>query len=905
MIFLQFQKSITILQTIIIALSKSRLMRFKLLSILLIATTLLAQNELKHLDNKLSVDERLDYIISQMTLKEKISQMNYDAPEIDRLKIPKYNWWNECLHGVARNGLATVFPQAIGLAAMWDREMIYKVADAISDEARAKYHDAIKHNRRDIYQGLTFWSPNINIFRDPRWGRGMETYGEDPYLTGQMAVQFIKGLQGNDQKYFKTIATAKHFAVHSGPEPIRHSFDAQPSEYDLHETYLPAFKTSVQDANVQSIMCAYNRLRGKACCSNDPLLDKILREEWGFKGYVVSDCWAISDIYEFHKQTPDASSASAISVKAGTDLECGNSYPALIEAVQKGLINEKEIDISLRRLFEARIKLGMFDSQKEVKYSKIPITVLDSPKNKRLALEAARKSIVLLKNQNGILPLKKNIKTIAVIGPNANDEEVLLGNYNGTPSNPITPLRGIINKVGKNTRILFERGCDIAENMPYLEVIPSKYLFTTEDKKQNGLKALYYDELDWKGKAKEQIDTEIDFKWLNKSSGSVYDGNKSIRWSGYLIPPKSGVYNIGGYGFNGYNIYLDDSLLVKFNANHHPNKIYKAVNLEAGKSYKIKIDFFARTRYAQMQLLWSLPDDDAEQRAIEAVKKSDFAIMFMGLSPRLEGEEMNVPVPGFAGGDRLTLDLPDTQEKLIKKVSALGKPIILVLLNGSAVSINWENENIPAIVESWYGGQAAGDAIADVLFGDFNPAGRLPITFYKSVNQLPDFKDYNMRSGVYSKVYGDNIMIVQTKSPGRTYRYFNGEVLYPFGFGLSYTSFEYKNIRLSKAKLKNSEAVKLMIDVKNIGKVTGDEVVQLYVKGKGLDRNDAIKSLRGFERIFLKHKQTKTVAFNISLKTLEEFIEGKGFAVNKGDYVLMVGASSKDLNMKEIKIYVE
>lgn len=877
----------------------------KLLSILFLSISILAQSNLKHFDTKLSIDERVNYLVSQMTLAEKISQMNYDAPAIERLGIPKYNWWNECLHGVARNGLATVFPQAIGLAAMWDKNLMYKVASAISDEARAKYHDAIKQNRRDIYQGLTFWSPNINIFRDPRWGRGMETYGEDPYLTGQMAVQFIKGLQGNDPKYLKTVATAKHFAVHSGPEPDRHSFDAQPSEYDLRETYLPAFKMSVQEGNVQSLMCAYNSLRGKACCSNDPLLDAILRDEWGFKGYVVSDCWAISDIYQFHKQTPDASSASAVSVKAGTDLECGNSYPALLEAVQKGLIKEEELDISLKRLFEARFKLGMFDSPEMVPYSKIPITVLDSKQNQQLAILAARKSIVLLKNQKNFLPLKKNIKTIAVIGPNANDEEVLLGNYNGTPSNPITPLQGIKNKIGNNTKVFFERGCDIAENMPYLEVISSDFLFTTSDRKEKGLKAEYFDNLEWKGKAKEQVDKQIDFKWLKKFSGSVYDGNRSVRWSGYIIPPKTGVYQIGGYGFNGYNIYLEDSLLVKFNANHHPNKIYKAVKLEANKPYKIKIDFFAKTRYAQMQLLWSVPDDNAEERALAAVKKSDVVIMFMGLSSRLEGEEMDVPVPGFAGGDRLTLDLPATQKNLIKKISAFGKPVVLVLLNGSAVSINWEDENIPAIVELWYGGQAAGDAIADVLFGDYNPAGRLPVTFYKSVDQLPDFKDYNMRSGNYSKVYDNNVMTVKTNTLGRTYRYFDGEVLYPFGYGLSYTTFEYKNIRLSKSSAKSDESVKLFVNVKNTGKISGEEVVQLYIKGNIFESNGAIKTLKEFERISLRPNQTKTVVFDINGQTLQEYYEGKGFVVEKGEHVLLIGSSSKDLNMKEIKLMIE
>jgi beta-glucosidase len=851
----------------------------------LITVSLFAQTRLKHFNTSLPLEERIDYLISRMTLAEKISQMKFDAPAIDRLGIPEYNWWNECLHGVARNGLATVFPQAIGLAAMWDKDLMFKVASVISDEARAKYHDALKHNQHGIYQGLTFWSPNINVFRDPRWGRGMETYGEDPYLTGQLAVQFVKGLQGNDPKYFKSIATVKHFAVHSGPEPERHTFNAEVSDYDLQETYLAAFKTSVQEANVQSIMCAYNSLRNKACCSNDPLLENMLRNEWGFKGYVVSDCWAISDIYKFHKEAQDAASASAVAVKAGTDLECGDSYPALFEAVQKGLIKEDDLNKSLKRLFEARFKLGMFDPDDSVPFTKIPYSVLNSKANRAVAFEAAQKSIVLLKNAKNILPLSKKLNSIAVIGPNANDEEVLLGNYNGTPSDPITPLQGIKRKVGANTKIIYERGCDLAENMNSFDAIPAKYLFISQDKKVNGLNAEYFEKLDFKGESKKRIDKEVDFKWLQKQLNTSSNSEKSIKWSGYLVPPKSGLYKIGGYGFNGFNISVDDSELVKYFHIHHPQYVFKEISLEAGKSYKIQIDFYASSAYSQMKLFWSMPDDNKEERALAAAKKCDAVIMFMGLSSRLEGEEMKVPVPGFAGGDRLTLDLPATQENLIKKIAALGKPVILVLLNGSALSVNWEEENIPAIVESWYGGQATGDAIADVLFGNYNPSGRLPVTFYKSVKQLPEFNNYNMK--------------------GRTYRYFDGDVLFPFGYGLSYTTFSYGNIRLSKDRVKPGEKVKLQVDVKNTGRATGEEVVQLYVKGKGLNHNDAIKSLKGFERVSLKPSQKKTVEFEISGKTLEVFKPGEGFVVEKGDYFILVGTSSNEVNLKEIKITIQ
>ncbi|MFA7288075.1 MAG: glycoside hydrolase family 3 C-terminal domain-containing protein [Melioribacteraceae bacterium] len=714
-----------------------------------------SQKNLKHLNVSLSLDERIETLISSTTLQEKISQMNYNAPAIERLGIPKYNWWNECLHGVARNGLATVFPQAIGIAAMWDKDLMFQIATAISDEARIKYYDGIKDGTRDIYQGLTFWTPNINIFRDPRWGRGMETYGEDPYLTGELAVQFIKGLQGDDPKYFKTIATAKHFAVHSGPEPDRHTFNAEVSEYDLRETYLPAFKVSVQKANVQSLMCAYNSFRGRACCSNDSLLNEILRNEWGFKGYVVSDCWAISDIYKYHNEAKDATEASAFSVLAGTDLECGDSYSNLSDAVQSRMISENDLNKSLRRLFYAQFKLGMYDPPELVKYSKIDPKLLDCDRHKALALEATRNSIVLLKNENNLLPLNKMPKTIAVIGPNADDPEVLLANYNGVPSNSVTPLKGIINKVGNVISVIYEKGCSIAEHIPLKE-------------------------------------NEI----LNKNE---------------------------------------------------------------------------------------------EVDAINAAKLSDIIILVMGLSPRLEGEEMDVPVEGFYKGDRLTLDLPKIQQNLIRKIVAIGKPTVLVLLNGSAVSINWENDKIPAIIESWYGGQAAGTAIAEVLFGEINPSGKLPVTFYKSVDQLPNFKDYSMRSSL--------------NSFGRTYRYFTGDVLYPFGYGLSYTSFEYSNLRLNKNRISGSGEANVSIDIKNSGKMKGSEVVQLYTKGTF--ENGAIKSLKGFLKINLNAGETKTVDFLINKETLQEYSNEKGFIVYNGEHILLVGSSSAEKDLKEIKLIIE
>lgn len=835
----------------------------------------------------LSVEERVNDLAKRLTLQEKISQMVFNARAIERLGIPEYNWWNECLHGVARNGLATVFPQAIGLAATWNKELIHQVGNVISDEARAKYNDAISKNQYGLYQGLTFWSPNINIFRDPRWGRGQETYGEDPFLTGQIAVNFIKGLQGSDPNYLKVVATSKHYAVHSGPEPDRHSFNAEVSKYDLRETYLPAFKMTVQDANVQSIMCAYNSLRGNACCSNDPLLNKILREEWGFNGYVVSDCWAIQDIWQFHKQAADAAEAAAISVKAGTDLNCGVSFNHLFEAYKNNLIEEEEINIGFKRLFTARFKLGMFDPIEIVPFNKINLKVVDSKEHREIALQTARESIVLLKNENNLLPLSKKIKSIAVIGPNADDDEVLMGNYNGMPSGAITPLKGIINKLSSNTKINYEAGCDIIEGMPGSVVIPENYFYVDKSMKQKGLSAEIFSNARFEGvPVIKKIDNKIDFWWfLNIPFKQLKQNDFSVRWSGYIVPPKSGSYKLGGMGFNGLHIYLEDSLIVKDDGEHGPLKKFAELNLEKGKAYKIRVDYYSSSRYSIVQLLWTVPDEEKEKRAIEIAKKSDVVIMCMGISPRLEGEELELNVNGFSGGDRTSLDLPETQQNLIKKIARLGKPIVLVLLNGSALSINWELENIPAIIETWYGGQAAGDALADVLFGDYNPSGKLPVTFYKSVDQLPDFKNYDMK--------------------GRTYRYFDGDMLYPFGYGLSYTTFKYSNMRLDKEKINSNGSTKLYVDIENTGRMSGAEVVQLYVKGKGLKENEAIKTLKGFEKVFLKAGESKTVAFKITPDVLQKYVDGKGFIVEKRNHTLMVGSSSRNADLSEINLLVE
>lgn len=841
------------------------------------------QSQLPYLDTSLSFEDRSEDLLSRLTLQEKVDLMRYDSPANDRLGIPAYNWWNECLHGVARSGLATVYPQAIGMAAMWDSEEMFKIANSISDEARAKYHEYASRGKRGIYQGLTYWTPNINIFRDPRWGRGMETYGEDPYLTGELAVPFVKGLQGDDPRYFKLIATAKHFAVHSGPESTRHSFDVLPTDRDMAETYTPHFEKVVKEGKVYSVMCAYQSFRGTPCCGNK-FLESLLREKWGFKGYIVSDCWAVNDFYEktAHHIVATKEEAAAMAVKAGTDLNCGDSYPALVNAVKQGLITEKEIDVSVRRLIVARMKLGQFDPDKDVKYAQIPFSVLDSKEHKQLALNAARKSMVLLKNENNLLPLSKNVKRVAVIGPNADDLEVLLGNYNGYPSNPKTPLTGIREKL-PDSEVVFAQGCELAVKLPYFEALPSAFLFTDESLTKQGLNAEYYDNNEWKGEPKHtRVDANVDFIWRTNAPfpDMKYD-QFSAKWSGVLVPDISGEYALGAEGFSGFNLYLDDRLVTKYIDVHHPHKEYELMKLEAGKKYKIRLEYFQNnTEYAIMRLLWSKPKPNLKQEALELAKSSDVVILCMGLSPLLEGEEMKVKVDGFAGGDRLDIKLPATQSDLIKEIYKIGKPTVLVLLNGSAVAFNWESENIPAILEAWYPGQAGGTAIADILFGDYNPAGRLPLTFYKSIDQIPAFDDYNMT--------------------GKTYRYFKGEPLYEFGYGLSYTNFEYNLVQVSD-EIKTGDHIQLVVNVKNTGKRDGDEIVQLYVSLPDSKYPVPIRSLQGFKRVHLKAGETKEVRFTLTPGQMSAFDDNSVAQMMAGRVIVSVGGKQPDKVSVETK----
>ena len=844
-------------------------MKIILYSILLLALPMLAvsQTKFQFQNTTLSTQERVENLLSEMTLQEKIEQLRYQSPAIERLGVPEYNWWNECLHGVARAGYATVFPQSISIAASWDTELVHQVASAISDEARAKHHEFARQGLRKIYQGLTFWSPNINIFRDPRWGRGHETYGEDPYLTGQMGLQFVRGLQGDDPNYLKVVATAKHFAVHSGPEPLRHEFDARISERDLRETYLPAFRTLVVDGQVYSVMGAYNRFRGEACCASTEL-SGILRNEWGFQGYIVSDCWAISDIWKYHKIAKDEAEAAALAVLRGTDLECGDTYRALPEAVKRGLLTEKDLDVSVGRLMTARFKLGMFDPDDKVSYAQIPFSVNNNPANDHLARVAARKSIVLLKNAGKALPLSKKLTRIAVVGPNADEVESLWGNYNGIPSNPVTVLQGIKNKVAPQTEVVYAQGSELADGISKLVPIPSIYLETETG--QQGALGEYFANNKLEGQPLfTRTDDKIDFYWeAGSPDPRMPVDNFSVRWTTFLKVPQTGEYEIGGWSMPSFKIYLDGKELLAGDNEHHAFHGSKKIKLEAGKRYKLVFDYRNYHGDGDSRLLWATPQPNMLAQAVEAAKKSDVVVLVLGLNQRLEGEEMPIEVDGFKGGDRTHLNLPKTQSDLMEALKATGKPIVLVLINGSALSIKYAADNMDAILTAGYPGQQGGNAIADVLFGDYNPAGRLPVTYYKSVEQLPAFENYDME--------------------GRTYRYFRQAPLYPFGFGLSYTSFAYSDLAVpSEGKM--GENFKVSVKVTNTGERDGEEVVQLYLTDEKASTPRPIRQLEGFKRIALKKGQSQIVEFTISPRGLSMINNKDIQVVEPGWFTISVG----------------
>jgi beta-glucosidase len=851
-----------------------------------LVTPALAQQP-AYLNTSLPFEQRAADLVSRLTLEEKVQQMKDVAPAIERLGVPAYNWWNEALHGVARSGLATVFPQAIGFAATWDDSLVFRMATVISDEARAKHHEYVRNGSFGRYQGLTFWSPNINLFRDPRWGRGQETYGEDPFLTGKVAVQFIRGLQGDDPKYFKTIATVKHFAVHSGPEPERHAFDAVVSERDLRESYLPHFEMGIREGGAYSLMCAYNRIDGKPACASDMLLADILRGEWKFPGYIVSDCGAIDDIYLHHKVVQSAPEAAALAVKTGTDLDCGRVYPNLAEAVKQGLISEAQIDTSLTRLFLARFRLGMFDPPEIVRWARTPFSVLDQPAHHELARQVARESIVLLKNERGTLPLRKDLGTIAVIGPNADQWRMLLGNYNGIPSDPVTPLRGIREAVSRHTRVLYAKGSDLADGFPLLETIPSSALRTPGGRR--GLAGAYFSSRTLEGSPVfTKTDTTVEVDWHEGAPRQTMNPNDfGVRWTGTLRPPATGTYRLGVTTTMRAEVTLDDSIIVRTSYPQRDDEFpdprlaqSEPIRLEAGHAYRIKVDAHESYGEAELELVWSTPIASLEADAVAAAKQADAVVMFLGLTARLEGEEMSVTLDGFRGGDRTSIELPGAQQRLLERIVAVGKPTVLVLLNGSALAVNWAQGNVPAIVEAWYPGQA-GNAIADVLFGDYNPAGRLPVTFYGSVSDLPAFDDYRMA--------------------GRTYRFFKGQPLYPFGHGLSYTTFTYANLRTSADSAGRNDTLLVSVDVANSGKRSGDEVVQMYVEHVGSSVERPIRDLRGYRRLTLEPGETRAVQLPLPISSLA-YWDGNGhrWVVEADQVRIRIGASSADLRLDHV-----
>jgi beta-glucosidase len=808
----------------------------------------------KYRDLKYTPEERAADLVLRMTLEEKTGQMQDNAPAIARLGVPAYNWWNEALHGVARAGLATVFPQAIGLAATWDTGLEHRIADVISTEARAKYNDAIRHDDHRRYHGLTFWSPNINIFRDPRWGRGQETYGEDPYLTAQMAIAFIHGMQGDDEHYLKTVATSKHFAVHSGPEELRHQFNVDVNRHDLEDTYLPAFRATIMEGRAQSVMCAYNSVDGTPACANTMLLQDKLRKDWKFSGYVVSDCGAIGDIYRGHHYTGSMAAAAAKAVKAGTDLDCGTEYKSLVEAVQGGLIQESEINRSLDRLFAARFRLGMFDPPEHVPFSNIGMDEVASARHAEIALEASEKSIVLLKNENQMLPLEKVPASIAVIGPAADDPDTLLGNYNGTPPHIVTPLAGITAEFGSKAQIQFAQGSVYAASS--MALIPQSVLTpSAANNGEHGILAEYFNNDSFEGQpALSRVEQRGYFDWQTHDApvmAALPVPTFSARWTATLRAPATGDYALGiirqecgtCLGSNLTRLYLDHKPLVNEDRKSDGgNQTFRStVHLDAGKDYALKVEYVQREGGSGIELVWTPPAEALLNEAVSRANESELAILCLGLNSRLEGEESPIEIPGFSHGDRTGINLPAPQEKLLEAVLNTGKPVIVILINGSALAVQTAQEKAKAILEAWYGGQEAGTAIAKTLSGENNPAGRLPVTFYQSVNQLPPFTDYSMK--------------------GRTYRYFRGKPLYPFGYGLSYSNFNYSDVQSKPSGDMDRE---LSVQVTNRSSRDGDEVVQLYLTAK-----KSYIALEGFQRVHLAAGGTKTVSFIVSESDLK------------------------------------
>jgi len=839
--------------------------------------------EAPYMNPALPLEQRVDDLIGRMTLDEKVSEMRDHAAAIPRLGIPKYDWWNEGLHGVAFAGYATNFPQVIGMAATWDTDLVHQMGETVSTEARAKYNDAMRNGQHEMFFGLTFWAPNINIFRDPRWGRGQETYGEDPFLTGRMGVAFVTGMQGNDPQYFRVVSTPKHYAVHSGPEPLRHRFNVDVSPHDLEDTYLPAFRATVAEAHAQSVMCAYNAIDGAPACANTMLLRDHLRDAWKFDGYVVSDCAAVADIDTGHHYAPDMAHAAADAVKAGTDLECGfgpgQAFPSLVDAVHQGLLQESELDTALRRLFRARFKLGMFDPPSSFAYGRIAASEVNSPEHRQLSLRAARESIVLLKNQDRTLPLAPGIARIAVVGPTAELVQSLQGNYNGPPPSPVYPLEGIEKRFA-SAKVAYAQGSTLVEGL----AVPIEHTaLHPASGSGNGLTGEYFSTPDLSGSpVLTRTDRNINFNWDKVVPvNGLERNNYSVRWSGSFTPPAPGDYKLGvrvNYCYacvnaEGYRLFLDEKLIVDSRGRTTGERggvIEAPVTFRDTEPHPIRLEYLHGTGSAGIDLSWQAPADVLRNQAIEAAKQSDVMIAFVGLSPSLEGEEMPVKLAGFSGGDRTAIDLPAAQEDLLRALAATGKPLVVVLENGSALAVNWARQNASAVLEAWYPGEEGGTAIAETLAGDNNPAGRLPLTFYSSLSQVPPFEDYSMH--------------------GRTYRYFAGKPLYGFGFGLSYTSFAYDNLKIAPSTIKAGDPVTVEGDVKNTGAMAGDEVVELYLtQPKAFET--PLRVLSGFKRVHLGPGEAAHVSLTIDPRSLGQVDEKGNRVIVPGEYIVSLGGA--------------
>jgi len=834
-----------------------------------------AQEKQAYKDTSLPAEARAIDLVKRMTLDEKASQLVNQARAIPRLGVPAYDWWSESLHGVARDG-TTEFPEPVGLGATFDVKAIHNMAEVISTEGRIKYVKALKANGGEtkIFEGLDFWAPNINIFRDPRWGRGQETYGEDPYLTARMGVSFVKGMQGDDPRYYKTIATPKHFAVHSGPESTRHTADVPISKHDEVDTYLPAFRAAIIEGQAGSIMCAYNDVNGEPACANSFLLEDQLRNKWKFSGYVVSDCGAVVDIFRNHHFRPDQAQSSGISLARGMDNECADftfkikddsDYKAYKDAVNSGYIKESQIDTALVRLFTARFKLGMFDPAEDVPWTKIDESLLDSAAHRDSARRVANESMVLLKN-DGTLPLKKSADLkIAVIGPLAEQTKVELGNYNGTPTHTVSILEGI-KKEFAGARIEYVAGTQFL-NKDAVEV-PASALAAVEE---SFAKADLSD-VNNLGAAKAIVTRKT--SRIDAAESALPAEVKDvpalmIRWDGTITASETGDYNLGLRASGFFNIKVDGaSVTSAYDAKPDAAKLGR-VHLEAGKAAKIHVEYMSNEgAKPEAKLVWKKVDLKPQPEALAAAKKADVVVAVLGISSELEGEEMQVSEPGFKGGDRTSIDLPKPEEDLLEALVGTGKPVVLVMTNGSALAINWAKDHANAILESWYAGEEGGTAVAQTLSGRNNPAGRLPVTFYTGVDQLPAFEDYAMK--------------------GRTYRYFDGKPLFPFGYGLSYTSFGYSDLKAPKLPVEAGQPVAIEATVTNTGKVAGDEVPQLYLNFPAVEGAPKI-ALRGFDRIHLEPGQSQTVRFVLEARDLSVVTPAGDPIIAAGNYTVSVG----------------